>query len=96
MNQPETVTSAHDPITEGMMKVLEAQREDYINEGHVSAETRIDRLQRGINALSKHQDQLVEKLQQGEELLPLILQEQLEFAFLLEYQCWLTSLQNQG
>jgi coniferyl-aldehyde dehydrogenase len=62
MNAPETVTTGNDPITEAMMKVLDAQRQDYISEGHVSAETRIDRLNRGIAAIVKHQDRLVEAL----------------------------------
>lgn len=62
MNAPETVTTGNDPITDAMMKVLDAQRQDYINEGHVSAETRIDRLNRGIAAVAKHQDALVEAL----------------------------------
>ena len=62
MNAPETTTTGSDPITEAMMKVLNAQRQDYINEGHVSAETRIDRLNRGVAAVAKHQDRLVEAL----------------------------------
>ena len=62
MNAPEDINVEHDPITEGMLKVLEAQRADYIAEGRVSAETRIDRLNRGINAISKHQDRLVDAL----------------------------------
>ena len=62
MNAPETTTTGSDPITEAMMKVLDAQRQDYINEGHVSAETRIDRLNRGVAAVAKHQDRLVEAL----------------------------------
>jgi coniferyl-aldehyde dehydrogenase len=62
MNAPETHTEQNDPITESMMKTLQAQRDDYISEGHVSAETRIDRLNRGIAAVSKHQDRLVEAL----------------------------------
>jgi coniferyl-aldehyde dehydrogenase len=62
MNAPETVTTGHDPITEAMMKVLEAQREDYLNEGHVSAEVRIDRMRRGMNSVAKYQDKLVEAL----------------------------------
>ena len=62
MNAPETITSGSDPITEAMMKVLDAQRQDYINEGHVSAETRIDRLNRGVAAVAKYQDRLVEAL----------------------------------
>ena len=62
MNAPETITTGSDPITEAMMKVLDAQRQDYINEGHVSAETRIDRLNRGVAAVAKYQDRLVEAL----------------------------------
>jgi coniferyl-aldehyde dehydrogenase len=62
MNAPETVTTGNDPITEAMMKVLDAQRQDYLSEGHVSAETRIDRLNRGIAAIVKHQDRLVDAL----------------------------------
>jgi coniferyl-aldehyde dehydrogenase len=62
MNAPETHTEQHDPITESMMKTLQMQRDDFINEGQVSAEVRIDRLNRGIAAISKHQDRLVEAL----------------------------------
>jgi coniferyl-aldehyde dehydrogenase len=62
MNAPETVTAGNDPITDAMMKLLEAQRQDYLKEGHVSAETRIDRLNRGVAAIAKHQDKLVEAL----------------------------------
>ena len=62
MNAPHEINVEHDPITESMMKVLEAQRTDYIAEGHVSAETRIERLQRGIAAVAKHQDRLVDAL----------------------------------
>ncbi len=62
MNAPERMTDAHDPITESMMKALEAQREDYLNEGHVSAEVRIDRMRRGMEAVHKHQDRIVEAL----------------------------------
>jgi len=62
MNAPQDIQVDNDPITEAMMKVLEAQRADYIAEGHVSAETRIDRLNRGIAAILKRQDQLVDAL----------------------------------
>jgi coniferyl-aldehyde dehydrogenase len=62
MNAPEKVSEQHDPITQTMMNTLQAQRDDFINEGHVSAEARIDRLNRGIAAVSKHQDRLVEAL----------------------------------
>jgi coniferyl-aldehyde dehydrogenase len=62
MNAPHEINVDNDPITEAMMKVLEAQRADYIAEGHVSAETRIDRLNRGVAAIAKYQDQLVDAL----------------------------------
>ena len=41
---------------------LEAQRADYIAEGHVTAEARIDRMRRGMEAVSKLQDKLIEAL----------------------------------
>ncbi len=62
MNAPQDLQVDNDPITEAMMKVLLAQREDYIAEGHVSAETRIDRMRRGMNSVSKFQDHLVDAL----------------------------------
>ena len=62
MNAPEAVTTDNDPITDAMMKVLDAQRQDYINEGHVSAETRIDRLNRGVAAVARHMDKLTAAL----------------------------------
>jgi len=62
MNAPQPVTTGNDPITESMMRVLEAQRADYLAEGHVSAETRIDRMRRGMNSVAKFQEQLVEAL----------------------------------
>jgi coniferyl-aldehyde dehydrogenase len=62
MNAPETLSTGNDPITESLTKVLDAQRADYLAEGHVSAETRIDRINRGIASLAKYQDQLVDAL----------------------------------
>ena len=58
MNTSETATVN----SEAMTKVLEAQREDYLNEGHVSAKVRIDRMRRGMNAIHKHQDLLIDAL----------------------------------
>jgi coniferyl-aldehyde dehydrogenase len=43
-----------------MNTVLETQRADYLKEGVVSAETRIDRLERGIDVLIKYHDKVVE------------------------------------
>ena len=58
MNNPETANR----LSDAMSKVLEAQREDYLNEGHVSAKVRMDRMRRGMNAIHKHQDLLVDAL----------------------------------
>jgi coniferyl-aldehyde dehydrogenase len=41
---------------------LDAQRGDYLQQGAVSAKTRIDRLDRGIDVLLKYQDKLVDAL----------------------------------
>lgn len=62
MNAPNTINVSEDAITEALMKTLQAQRDDYVAEGHVSAETRIDRMQRGMHSVAKHQDKLVEAL----------------------------------
>ena len=48
--------------SEAMIKTLEAQREDFLNEGFVSAEVRIDRMKRGMNSIHKHQEQLIDAL----------------------------------
>ncbi|MEH6583258.1 MAG: coniferyl aldehyde dehydrogenase [Halioglobus sp.] len=61
MNAPEQILS-QDQIAEKMNAVLAAQKADYIKEGAVSAETRIDRLDRGIDVMLKYQDKLVEAL----------------------------------
>ena len=61
MNAPQSVTPAED-IEQRMLQALEAQRKDYLREGDVSAETRIDRLERGIDVVLKYQDRIVEAL----------------------------------
>ncbi len=61
MNAPQTSVAATDAETE-MQRVLEAQRQDYIAEGPVSAATRKDRLNRGIDIILKYQDKVVEAL----------------------------------
>ncbi len=61
MNAPEQIHSQED-IAEQMNAVLKAQREDYLKEGAVSAESRIDRLDRGIDVTIKYQDKLVAAL----------------------------------
>ena len=62
MNAPQQPSDENADLVSEMMAVLEAQRTDYIAEGHVSAETRIDRMRRGMTAVHKHQDALVEAL----------------------------------
>ena len=61
MNAPEQAP-ATDDIEARMNEVLRAQRDDYMKEGVVSAETRIDRLERGIDAILKYQDKIVAAL----------------------------------
>ena len=61
MNAPEQLPVEGD-IESRMQAVLEAQRSDYLKEGVVSAETRIDRLNRAIDIQIKHQARLVEAL----------------------------------
>jgi coniferyl-aldehyde dehydrogenase len=61
MNAPEQIPAQGDTETQ-MQAVLEAQRSAYLEEGEVSAETRIDRLNRGIDIQIKYQEKLVEAL----------------------------------
>lgn len=49
-------------IESAMLSILEAQRADFLKEGPVSAATRIDRLDRGIDALVRYADKLAEAL----------------------------------
>lgn len=61
MNAPEQAPIVDD--TDVLMQAtLDSQRSAYLAEGTVSADTRIDRLDRGIAALVKYQDKLVEAL----------------------------------
>ncbi len=62
MNAPQDLNLDQDSIAQAMRDALEAQRADYLAEGHVSAETRIDRMQRGMVSVHKHQDRIVEAL----------------------------------
>lgn len=61
MNAPQQVTSQGD-IEQQMRAILDTQRQDYLKEGVVTAETRIDRLQRGIDVMVKYSDKLAEAL----------------------------------
>ena len=49
-------------IKANMQAILDRQKQDYIREGVVSAETRIDRLDRSINLLKKYGTQLCEAM----------------------------------
>ncbi|MAT92599.1 MAG: coniferyl aldehyde dehydrogenase [Halioglobus sp.] len=60
MNAPEQVTQGD--IEQQMKATLQMQREDYMREGVVSAETRIDRMQRAVDVLVKYNDKAVEAL----------------------------------
>lgn len=59
MNAPE-INPLENDIETVMEDVLAAQRADFLQEGAVSVETRIDRLDRGIDALVRYADQLSE------------------------------------
>lgn len=61
MNAPEQVTTQGD-IEQQMRDTLALQREEYLLEGIVTAETRIDRLQRAVDVLVKNQSRAVEAL----------------------------------
>ncbi|MCR9105236.1 MAG: coniferyl aldehyde dehydrogenase [Gammaproteobacteria bacterium] len=61
MNAPEQLTPQAD-IEEQMQATLQMQRDAYLKEGIVTAETRIDRMQRAVDAMIKHQDRAVEAL----------------------------------
>lgn len=61
MNAPES-PDRHSDIEARMKTVLEAQRADYLAEGAVSAETRIDRLERGIDVLFRYRDKVADAL----------------------------------
>ncbi|MFN3237256.1 MAG: coniferyl aldehyde dehydrogenase [Pseudomonadales bacterium] len=49
-------------IRESMLSVLDRQKQDYLKEGVVSAETRIDRIDRAIDLLKKYGPQLCEAM----------------------------------
>jgi coniferyl-aldehyde dehydrogenase len=61
MNAPQTIES-QDDIETRMNTVLCAQKQDYLREGPVSAQTRIDRLDRGIDVILRYQDKIAQAL----------------------------------
>ncbi len=60
MNAPEHIPQSD--IEASMLAVLERQRQAYLAEGVVSAETRIDRIDRAIDVLLRYDNQLAEAL----------------------------------
>ena len=61
MNAPQQVAVSPD-VEIKMQDALRAQRESYLQEGLVSAETRIDRLNRAIDVLVRHADRISEAI----------------------------------
>ena len=61
MNAPQQVVVSPD-IEIRMQDALKAQRESYLQEGFVSVETRIDRLNRAIDVLVRHADRISEAI----------------------------------
>jgi coniferyl-aldehyde dehydrogenase len=61
MNAPQQLPAQGD-IEQQMKAALEKQREAYLKEGVVSAETRIDRLQRAVDILIKYNEKVVDAL----------------------------------
>ena len=61
MNAPQQVVVSPD-VELQMQDALKAQRESYLREGYVSAETRIDRLNRAIDVLVRHADRISEAI----------------------------------
>tara|TARA_R110002110_G_scaffold205066_7_gene416907 strand:+ start:30452 stop:31912 length:1461 start_codon:yes stop_codon:yes gene_type:complete len=61
MNAPEQIAITDDAEAK-MQTVLQAQRDAYLQEGFVSAETRINRLDRGIDVLVRYQDKIADAM----------------------------------
>lgn len=57
-----TATQPDTDIRREMLTVLERQRDAYLREGEVTAEVRIDRLERAASLLKKHGDRLCEAM----------------------------------
>ena len=52
------MNAIQDTIEQSLQKTLESQKLAYLDEGYVSYETRIDRLDRALKHLLKYQDEL--------------------------------------
>ena len=53
-----------DTTKETMLEILNTQRTAYLNEGVVSLETRLDRLERLANAVTKHEGPIIKAMTQ--------------------------------
>lgn len=59
------MTAIEDPVAKAaqvMQAALDAQKQSYLDEGVVTLETRVDRIDRAISQLIKYQDKLVESM----------------------------------
>ncbi|MEQ8515244.1 MAG: coniferyl aldehyde dehydrogenase, partial [Chromatocurvus sp.] len=61
MNAPVSSTQDNDIVT-GLQAMLDRQREAYLKEGAVSAEARLDRLDRGIDVVYANRERIVDAL----------------------------------
>jgi len=61
MNAEQPIPTLSDP-QQTMNSALQMQRDAYLSEGIVSAETRIDRLQRGVDVLIKYNERITDAL----------------------------------
>lgn len=61
MNAEQPISTLSDP-QQTMNSALQMQRDAYLSEGIVSAETRIDRLQRGVDVLIKYNERITDAL----------------------------------
>ena len=57
-----TNVESESEIRQSMLQVLNRQKKAYINEGEVTAATRIDRLDRTIDLLQKYGDKLCDAM----------------------------------
>ena len=56
------MSAIENTIEDSLQKTLQAQKEAYLDEGYVSYETRIDRLDRALSQVLKYQDEICEAL----------------------------------
>ncbi|MFT5012514.1 MAG: coniferyl-aldehyde dehydrogenase [Patiriisocius sp.] len=61
-SQKKEIMMSENQIKTNMQAILDRQKQDYLREGAVSAETRIDRLDRSINLLKKYGSELCDAM----------------------------------